>query len=69
MGGIYSCASHPGTKPGMGELRTTAMVIGEMGLSDRFTPIFTMGGACVEFLTGKKFPAIEALERSKKKFG
>jgi phosphoglycerate kinase len=47
----------------------TAAVIEKMGLSDRFTHISTGGGACIEFLTGKKLPAIEALELSKKKFG
>ncbi|MDD1656479.1 MAG: phosphoglycerate kinase, partial [Methanomicrobiales archaeon] len=47
----------------------TAAVIEKMGLSDRFTHISTGGGACIEFLTGKKLPAIEALELSKKKYG
>jgi len=47
----------------------TAAVIEKMGLSGRFTHISTGGGACIEFLTGKKLPAIEALELSKKKFG
>ncbi|MBS1193808.1 MAG: Phosphoglycerate kinase [Methanomicrobiales archaeon] len=47
----------------------TAAVIEKMGLTGRFTHISTGGGACIEFLTGKKLPAIEALELSKKKFG
>ena len=47
----------------------TAAVIEKMGLSEAFTHISTGGGACIEFLTGKKLPAIEALELSKKKFG
>jgi phosphoglycerate kinase len=47
----------------------TAAVIEKMGLSEAFTHISTGGGAAIEFLTGKKLPAIEALELSKKKFG
>ena len=53
----------------MGEERNTAAVIDKMGLSEDFTHISTGGGACIEFLTGKKLPAIEALKLSKKKFG
>ena len=49
--------------------RYMAAVIEEIGLSEDFTHISTGGGARIEFLTGKKLPAIETLELSKKKFG
>lgn len=39
-----------------------------LGIEDRFTHISTGGGAAIEFLTGKKLPAIEALEMSRKIF-
>jgi len=44
-------------------------VIEKMGLESAFTHISTGGGACIEFLTGKKLPAVAALERSKEIFG
>ncbi|WP_321506018.1 phosphoglycerate kinase [uncultured Methanoregula sp.] len=47
----------------------TAAVIEKMGLENDFTHISTGGGACIEFLTGKKLPAVDALEQSKKIFG
>lgn len=47
----------------------TAAVIEKMGLDQDFTHISTGGGACIEFLTGKKLPAVDALEQSKKIFG
>ena len=47
----------------------TAAVIEKLGLDKKFTHISTGGGACIEFLTGKKLPAVEALEYSKKLFG
>lgn len=47
----------------------TAAVIEKLGLENRFTHISTGGGACIEFLTGKKLPAVEALEQSKLLFG
>jgi phosphoglycerate kinase len=47
----------------------TAAVIEKMGLEHDFTHISTGGGACIEFLTGKKLPAVDALEQSKKIFG
>jgi phosphoglycerate kinase len=47
----------------------TAAVIDKLGIEKDFTHISTGGGACIEFLTGKKLPAIDALEQSKKIFG
>ena len=47
----------------------TAAVIEKMGLDSDFTHISTGGGACIEFLTGKVLPAVDALEQSKKLFG
>jgi phosphoglycerate kinase len=47
----------------------TAVVIEKMGLNQDFTHISTGGGACIEFLTGKVLPAVDALEQSKKLFG
>jgi phosphoglycerate kinase len=47
----------------------TAAVIEKMGLDQSFTHISTGGGACIEFLTGKVLPAVDALEQSKKLFG
>lgn len=46
----------------------TAAVIEKIGYDKRFTHISTGGGACIEFLTGKKLPAIAALEKSAAKF-
>jgi phosphoglycerate kinase len=47
----------------------TAVVIEKLGIEQDFTHISTGGGACIEFLTGKKLPAVDALEQSKKIFG
>jgi phosphoglycerate kinase len=47
----------------------TAVVIEKMGIGKDFTHISTGGGACIEFLTGKKLPAVDALERSRALFG
>lgn len=47
----------------------TAAVVEQLGIEKNFTHISTGGGACIEFLTGKKLPAVEALERSKELFG
>jgi phosphoglycerate kinase len=47
----------------------TAAVIEKIGIEDRFTHISTGGGACIEFLTGKVLPAVDALEKSKILFG
>jgi phosphoglycerate kinase len=47
----------------------TAAVVEKMGITDAFSHISTGGGACIEFLTGKKLPAVAALERSKELFG
>ena len=47
----------------------SGVAIERLGIEDQFTHISTGGGAAIEFLTGKKMPAIEALEMSKKIFG
>jgi phosphoglycerate kinase len=47
----------------------TAAVIEKLGIGNNFTHISTGGGACIEFLTGVKLPAVDALEQSKKIFG
>jgi len=47
----------------------TAAVIEKLGIEKEFTHISTGGGACIEFLTGKKLPAVEALEESYRLFG
>ncbi len=47
----------------------TAAVVEKLGIGDDFSHISTGGGACIEFLTGKKLPAVAALERSKELFG
>jgi phosphoglycerate kinase len=47
----------------------TAAVIEKIGIEEKFSHISTGGGACIEFLTGKKLPAVAALEESKKIFG
>jgi phosphoglycerate kinase len=47
----------------------TAAVVEKLGIEKDFTHISTGGGACIEFLTGRKLPAIDALEKSKELFG
>ena len=47
----------------------TAAVVEKLGIGKDFTHISTGGGACIEFLTGKKLPAVLALERSHELFG
>jgi phosphoglycerate kinase len=47
----------------------TAAVVEKLGMEKNFTHISTGGGACIEFLTGRKLPAVEALEESKRIFG
>ena len=47
----------------------TAAVIEKLGLANQYSHLSTGGGACIEFLTGKKLPAIAALEASWEKFG
>ncbi|HJJ47136.1 MAG TPA: phosphoglycerate kinase, partial [Methanocorpusculum sp.] len=47
----------------------TAAVIEKLGLGSQYSHLSTGGGACIEFLSGKKLPAIASLESSWKKFG
>lgn len=47
----------------------TAAVIEQIGLEPEFSHLSTGGGACIEFLTGKKLPALDALEKSWEMFG
>jgi phosphoglycerate kinase len=47
----------------------TAAVIEKMGLESAYSHLSTGGGACIEFLTGKKLPAVAALESSWQLFG
>ncbi|MCQ1538755.1 phosphoglycerate kinase [Methanocalculus taiwanensis] len=47
----------------------TAAVIEKMGLESSYSHLSTGGGACIEFLTGKKLPAVRALEASWELFG
>jgi phosphoglycerate kinase len=47
----------------------TGAVVEKLGLAEKITHVSTGGGACIEFLTGRKLPAVEALELSKKKYG
>lgn len=47
----------------------TAAVIEQLGLEPMYSHLSTGGGACIEFLTGKKLPALDALEKSWELFG
>jgi phosphoglycerate kinase len=42
----------------------TIAAIQELGLSHKFSYISTAGGALIDFLMGKKLPAIRALEKA-----
>ena len=47
-------------EPGGGE---TVAAINKYGIADRISYISTAGGAFIEFLEGRKLPAIEVLEQ------
>lgn len=47
----------------------TAAIIEQLGLEPQYSHLSTGGGACIEFLTGKKLPALDALEKSWELFG
>ncbi len=46
----------------------TAAVIESMGIDQKFSHISTGGGACIQFLTGRTLPAVEALAVSRTRF-
>jgi phosphoglycerate kinase len=47
----------------------TAAAVEQYGLSEGIEHVSTGGGALINFLTGKELPVVEALKRSKQKFG
>ena len=47
----------------------TAAAVEKFDLKERMDHVSTGGGALINFLTGKELPVVEALKRSKKKFG
>ncbi len=47
----------------------TAMAFNQMGLSKNIEHISTGGGACIAFMADETMPALEAMRRSKTKFG
>jgi len=51
---------------GGGHLSAAASIV---GVADRIDHISTGGGACIQFLAGKKLPVIEVLKKSYRKYG
>ena len=47
----------------------TAMAFNQMGLTEGIEHISTGGGSCIAFMADETMPALEAMRRSKKKFG
>ena len=45
----------------------SSAAVEEMGIEDKITHVSTGGGACIDFLSGKPMPAIDALKASKKR--
>jgi len=50
---------------GGGHLSAAASIV---GVADRVDHISTGGGACIQFLAGKKLPVIEVLKKSYRKY-
>ena len=46
---------------------TASVKYTEMGIEDKITHVSTGGGACIDFLSGKPMPAIDALKAAKKR--
>ena len=47
----------------------TAMAFNQMGLAKEIEHISTGGGSCIAFMANETMPALEAMRRSKIKFG
>ena len=45
----------------------SSAAVEEMGIEDKITHVSTGGGACIDFLSGKPMPAIDALKAAKKR--
>jgi phosphoglycerate kinase len=45
----------------------SSAAVEELGIEDKITHVSTGGGACIDFLSGKPMPAIDALKAAKKR--